>query len=203
MSTSSSFVKTHALEGVTCICGDIECRGLTAAFKVLKDDLKRHRFVKFPSEQHSQRRESFLRYILPKQPLSSPNYIAVHHFHPYFLNPHHHKIPTTITSGGAVKLRMVLDHRDKVTDESGMPAFVFVPNYTKEQAKQDLKQLARDFEMKKMGVEDSASESSSVEIPTLVVVDDDEQSDVSSIHHENDEDRLVTLASAIIAPVMP
>ena len=98
---------------------------------------------------------------------------------------------------------MVLDHRDKVTDESGMPAFVFVPNYTKEQAKQDLKQLARDFGMKKMGGEDSASESSSVEIPTLVVVDDDEQSDVSSIQHENDEDRLVTLASAIIAPVMP
>jgi hypothetical protein len=47
-------------------------------------------------------------------------------------------------------------------------------------------------------VEASTSESSSVDIPTLVMVDNDELSDISSLYHENDEDRLVTFVSAIM-----
>jgi hypothetical protein len=96
---------------------------------------------------------------------------------------------------------MFLDHGENITDESGMPTFVFVPNYKKEQAKQDLKQLPReDMQMKKTktDVEASTSESSSVDIPTLVMVDNDELSDISSLYHENDEDRLVTFVSAIM-----
>jgi hypothetical protein len=50
----------------------------------------------------------------------------------------------------------------------------------------------------KMDVEASTSESSSVDIPTLVMVDNDELSDISSLYHENDEDRLVTFVSAIM-----
>lgn len=207
MSRANSFVTTHhAPEGVTCLCGDIECSGLTNTFKVLKDTRKR--FVKLPKE-FSQRRESYLRYLLPEHPVEqqiSSNYIAVHHFHPAVLNRQQHGIPKTISLGTAVQLRMILDHRDKVTDESGMPAFVFVPNYTKEQVKHDVIDLAREKRKErktanhKTAVEskEEKSQASSVEIPTLVVVDDDEESDVSSIHHEEDGDKLVTLVSAAI-----
>lgn len=50
----------------------------------------------------------------------------------------------------------------------------------------------------KTDVEASTSELSSVDIPTLVMVDNDELSDISSLYHENDEDRLVTFVSAIM-----
>lgn len=190
-----SFIKTHNVPNETCLCGNAECTGLTAAFRVLRD--ARKRCITIPPYQpdgDNQLRESYLRHLLPRFSIEQEtptNYIALHHFHPCIVDKFHHKIPKTLSLGQAVQLRMMFDIKDKVTDEYGMPAMLYCPNYSRESVKQDLMALAKNGTTSKKATQTEASSLSSVSssVPAYVALDDDEQSDVSSIYHEEDEDK--------------
>ena len=80
-------------------------------------------------------------------------YIANHHFHPHFVSEY-----TIASSGGACKLppfineeflnegsNFGLTKEDRVLDESGKPTgeYFLVPNYSMEEAKEDLQRLER------------------------------------------------------------
>ena len=194
----SSFIKTHNVPSESCLCGDAECGGLTAAFRVLRDARKRYIMIPpYQSNGDNQLRESHLRHVLPQHSVEQDtptNYIALHHFYPSTVEKFHHKIPKTLSLGQAVLLRMAFDVRDKVTDEYGMPAIVNCPNYPKDSVKQDLMALAKAITAQKKQsqestpVQDETSESSSF-IPAYVAIEEDELSDISSIYHEDDEDK--------------
>jgi hypothetical protein len=200
--SNEEFVKTHiAPEGVTCLCGNAECGGLSAAFAILGD--ARKRFVKLPrylekgsSPDRNKQREAYLRYILPKnkqnEPPNGSNYIALFHFHPGILwdsfstqTPGKNQIPKTISCGQAVELRMVLSEKDKVQDANGMPAFIFCPTYPLNKVKEDLEALTSDTKMHEQDSIDSIEtldkelQTTILNIPTLVDLEDDTASDVS------------------------
>ena len=92
---------------------------------------------------------------------------------------------------------MILSEKDKVADENGgLPYFIFVPNYAKNQVKKDLETLTREAQLEDWT--DKESEASTVEIPEHISFD--AESDVSSIDLMFDEDRdtdtLMSLVSA-------
>lgn len=142
-----------------CLCANPdECRGLSAAFAILKDGRKG--FVKLPNwreEPESQyyvernlQRECYLRHLLPGHPVQEPTptkNIALHHFHPKvtrrFLDKRQKEIPKTITEEEMMHLGIPANDRDRVIDEFGFPTgeFIFVPNYPVPKVKEDLKRM--------------------------------------------------------------
>ena len=215
MSSSNDFVKTHKLaEDTICLCSDAECAGLTAGFANLRD--ARQRFVKLPPrdeanvdspfyQERNRRREAYLRHILPNHDPTQDTpteFIALHHFHPTIIKENARKIPKSLSLGQAVQLKMILSEKDKVVDENGgLPYFIFVPNYAKNQVKKDLETLAQEAQPQDCtGTDDEESEASTVEIPEHISFDD--ESDVSSIDLIVDEDRdIVTLMSLVSAAI--
>lgn len=213
-----SFVKTHiAPKGVACLCGSADCAGYSSGFKLLRDSRKRFVKLppfleKGSSPTRNQQRECYLRYLLPNHPVEKEapsNFIALHHFDPTIVSQCNDKIPLTLSCGQAVELRMKLSDKDKVVNENGLPCFLFCPCYPPVRVKQDLAMLAatgnspttpgeskvgniscpvvqkkvllREIEIK--------SWSSSVKVPTFVTVAlDDDESDISSIPHEQPQD---------------
>jgi len=194
----SSFIKTHNVPNGVCLCGNTDCSGLTAAFRVLRNARKRSVTLP-PYHKHgdNRQRESYLRYLLPNHPVQEPtctSYIALHHFHPSIIEQYHHKIPKTLSLGQAVQLRMMLCTRDKVIDTDGMPALLFVPNYPYDAVKQDLLTLAQEYGRKvdkpTVSKDETVSTLSSSCVPSYVSFDDgDEMSDISSICQEGVEDK--------------
>lgn len=158
--TNSPAMKVGKYKGdKTCLCGHPEeCRGLTAAFVLLKDGRKG--FVKLPNwkddppsqyyVERNQQRESYLRHLLPGHPVPEPTptkNIALHHFHPKvtgrFLDQRQKEIPKTITEEEMAHLGLPVDDCDRVIDEYGFPTgeCIFVPNYPMQKVKDDLKRM--------------------------------------------------------------
>lgn len=200
MMSSNDFVKTHKVpEDTKCLCGDDECQELTAGFANLRD--ARQRFVKLPPsdeahldspfyQERNRRRQAYLRHLnVPDHKETISDYIALHHFHPLIIQEYTRKIPKTLSLGKAVQLKMMLSEKDKVVDETtGMPYFMFVPNYAKINVKKDLETLIQETEVNDWTNtgDDDESEASTIEIPEHISFD--EESDVSSIdcifHHD-------------------
>lgn len=220
--TEEALVKTiNAPEGTICLCNNAECSALTLAFRMMGD--ARKRFVVLPpylekgsSPHRNKQRESFLRYLLPKHDVrkeTSSNYIALHHFHAGILWDSiqvSNSIPKTLSCGQAVELRMRLSEKDKVVDESGMPAFVFCPNYPLAQVKKDLEELSSETMIHEDPSVDHDSNAETKKQPTVfeelpkqVHVDtSDEDSDMSSIEIIVDQERdLITLTTLVDAAV--
>jgi hypothetical protein len=125
---------------------------------------------------------------LPNHDLSQETlseFIALHHFHPTIVKENTRKIPKSLSLGKAVQLKMMLSEKDKVVDENtGLPYFIFVPNYAKNNVKRDLETLVQETEIEDWS--DKESEASTVEIPEHISFD--EESDVSSIDFILDEE---------------
>lgn len=159
MSTDDgNFIKTvHAPDGTVCLCGSTECTSTTLAFAMM-GDARGKRWVELPpylqkgsSSARNQQRECFLRHLSPKHNVSDETpsqYIALHHFHPGILwdCSGKNQIPKYLSLGKAVELRMKLDEKAKCTDENGMPAFLYCPNYTC--SKDDLEKLTPEMKIK-------------------------------------------------------
>lgn len=189
MNNTDAFVKTCiAPDDTTCLCGDRECSGLTAAFSILQD--ARQRFIDLDGINVRQK-QAYLRHIPHRNRAS--NHLALHHFHPVLLWEDPLDIPKTLSLGKAVEMRMPMSEKDKLTLPNGMPAYFYCPNYPKSLVKQDLENLTletRICETASLIVEEhddvtnKKEESDVVEIldiPEHVAIEEDDLSDVSSI----------------------
>jgi hypothetical protein len=96
---------------------------------------------------------------------------------------------------------MMLSEKDKVVPKVGLPYFIFVPSYEKNQVKSDLETLTREAQKQDYwsGTDDE-SDASTVKIPQHISVD--EESDISSIDFIVDEERdKVTLMHLVLAAI--
>ena len=142
-----------------CLCGNtIECRGFTAAFALLGD--RRCGFVELPdfipspsSRQEietNQRRESYLRHLLPKHSIKDQTKtkdVALHHFHPSFIGmsiSHGMRLPNIIPEEASRQLQLSVHERDKIVDKHGNPTgwCIFAPNYSIEKIKKEEQVMA-------------------------------------------------------------
>jgi len=203
-----AFIKAcDAPDGAVCLCGDSDCGVLTAAFAAMQD--ARKRFVELSSLPIH--RQAYLRHLLPNYSTDKDlcsQYIALHHFHPQILAQQSHKIPKTLSLGQGVQLRMPWNEKDKVTDENGMQAFIFCPNYPKEKIIIDVENLTPETiiqvtEEDSCENDDSDDDTEVFEIPESVELDHDELSDVSSIEFVLDEEKdAVTLKTPVPAKLV-
>ena len=206
--SADAFVKTCiAPDGTTCLCGDNECSGLTAAFSILKD--ARQRFIDISTIDVRQK-QAYLRHV--KQRNRGSNYLALHHFHPVLLWEDSHCIPKTLSLGKAVEMRMPMSEKDKLTLANCMPALFFCPNYPKSLVKQDLENLnlqtriPETASVKQQEVDTDKKKKIFVEIldiPKQVAMEEDESSEVSSIELDVEEEKdIITFRELVEAVIV-
>ena len=209
--SADAFIKTCiAPDDTTCLCGDNECSGLTAAFSILKD--ARQRFIDISNMNDVRQKQAYLRHVRQRNRGSS--YLALHHFHPLILREHSHSIPKTLSLGKAVEMRMQMSEKDKLTLANGMPALFFCPNYPKSLVGQDLENLdpqtripetASVIQKEKDDTPIKKKESyvEILDIPEQVAIGEDELSEVSSIELDLEEENVtISFQELVEATIM-
>jgi len=150
--------------GKECVCGrGEECKGISAAFALLKDP--RRGYVAVPpfsadpvgyaDRDMNDMRAAYLRHLNVKEESLGDNkkrrYVALHHFNPTVVQKHSQMknavspIPKTLKKVDLRFLKMKLGDEDRVRDENGKKrkSYYFVPTYPTRKVKDDLKHMIR------------------------------------------------------------
>lgn len=152
-----SILAMRSKSSKACLCGNPtnQCKGLTAAFAMLRDPRKS--FIRIPryhiKKGSNEVRQAYLDCLLPDHPIEEETptkYVAVHHFDPALVLAYSEyepsrldgekkrTVPRTITKQEVMELGLNVDCCDVMLDKELGRLYIAKPNYPRERAMADV-----------------------------------------------------------------